>query len=310
MMNKLLSILCLLFLCVSCTSVEIAANLGKKILPEDFKNKGFQKPVYKIGDRYEVGGVSYLPKKNLNYNETGIASWYGPNFHGKLTANGEIFNQYEMTAAHKTLPMPSVVKVINLDNGLSTVVRINDRGPFVNNRIIDLSYAAAKKLKLDQKGTVEVRVVLLKSESIYLEKLAKKGEFPEIKDLKNFSTPPIIKPNLSDVNIQSIGNKKKEENDPFLEITNKTRILRMNNISYNLFIQIASFSNKKSALLLKEKFKGIKNIFIEKTLINKQDFYRVKVGPFKNLSNTIIVHKYLKEKGMEGPKIQIKKDKL
>ena len=207
-MNKLLSILCLLFLCVSCTSVEIAANLGKKILPEDFKNKGFQKPVYKIGDRYEIGGVSYLPKKNLNYNETGIASWYGPNFHGKLTANGEIFNQYEMTAAHKTLPMPSVVQVINLDNGLSTVVRINDRGPFVNDRIIDLSYAAAKKLKLDQKGTVEVRVVLLKSESIYLEKLAKKGEFPEIKDLKNFSTPPIIKPNLSDVNIQSIGNKK------------------------------------------------------------------------------------------------------
>ena len=92
------------------------------------------------------------------WTEVGIASWYGKPFHGRLTANGERYNMYGISAAHKTLPLGTKVKVTRLDNGRSLVVRINDRGPFVQGRIIDLSYGAAKKLKMVQEGIVKVRI--------------------------------------------------------------------------------------------------------------------------------------------------------
>ena len=137
-------LLFLLFFSQSCTSgVEVAANLGKKYLIPKEKRTIISKPIYKIGNKYNVKGKYYFPKKDLSYNKTGIASWYGPKFHGKLTANGEIYNQYALTAAHKTLPLPSAVKLTNLQNNKSIVLRINDRGPFVNDSIIDLSSRAA-----------------------------------------------------------------------------------------------------------------------------------------------------------------------
>ena len=96
--------------------------------------------------------------------ETGIASWYGPNFHGKQTANGEVYNQNELTAAHKTLPFNTVVKVTNLANGKSVTVRINDRGPYVGRRVIDLSRTAAERIDMIGPGTAKVRIELVKSE--------------------------------------------------------------------------------------------------------------------------------------------------
>src|SRR4051812_48449135 len=83
---------------------------------------------YKVGQPYTIDGVTYVPREDYNYDETGIASWYGPGFHGRYTANGEVYDQSQLTAAHRTLPMPSLVRVTNLDNGKSVVVRINDRG--------------------------------------------------------------------------------------------------------------------------------------------------------------------------------------
>ena len=94
-------------------------------------------PDYKVGSPYQIAGVWYYPKEELDYDETGIASWYGTQFHGRLTANGEVFDRTIISAAHPTLPMPVNVRVTNLDNGRSIVVRINDRGPFVRGRIID-----------------------------------------------------------------------------------------------------------------------------------------------------------------------------
>ena len=96
--------------------------------------------------------------------ETGTASWYGPNFHGKQTANGETYNQNELTAAHKTLPFNTVVKVTNLDNGKSVTVRINDRGPYVGRRVIDISRAAAERIEMIGPGTARVRIELVNSE--------------------------------------------------------------------------------------------------------------------------------------------------
>ena len=113
---------------------------------------------YKVGSPYQVGGVWYTPAEQPNYEETGLASWYGDAFHAKSTANGELFDMSALTAAHKTLPLPSIVEVTNLDNGRRLKVRVNDRGPFVGGRILDLSRAAAGELGFAQAGLARVRV--------------------------------------------------------------------------------------------------------------------------------------------------------
>ena len=121
--------------------------------------------IFKVGNPYHIDGHDYVPKINNDYSEIGIASWYGDKFHNKKTANGEVFNKYELTAAHKTLPLPSIVKVTNLDNGESLIVKVNDRGPFVGDRIIDLSEYAAQELGFMNTGTTEVVVEFLKEET-------------------------------------------------------------------------------------------------------------------------------------------------
>lgn len=113
---------------------------------------------YKLGAPYQAGGVWYVPAEQPNYDEVGIASWYGDEFNGKPTANGEIFDMNGVSAAHATLPMPSIVEVTNLENGKSIQVRLNDRGPFHPGRIIDLSRGAAQQLGFFNKGTAQVRV--------------------------------------------------------------------------------------------------------------------------------------------------------
>jgi len=115
-------------------------------------------PRYKIGNPYRVAGIWYYPKEDTRYDHVGVASWYGPQFHGKRTANGEIFDENKLTAAHPTLPMPVLVRVTNLENGKSVIVRVNDRGPFAAGREIDVSKEAAKELGFMRKGTTKVRV--------------------------------------------------------------------------------------------------------------------------------------------------------
>lgn len=112
----------------------------------------------KIGKPYQVFGRWYHPADDRDYDETGIASWYGPGFHARPTANGETYDQDALTAAHKTLPMPSWVEITNLENGRVVTARINDRGPFVDGRIIDLSRRTAQLLDITAKGTARVRV--------------------------------------------------------------------------------------------------------------------------------------------------------
>ena len=311
-MIKFLFILIIPFI-TSCTSVELAANLGKKVF---FKKGQFKNTnaIYKVGNPYIVDGKKYYPKKNLNYDKKGVASWYGPKFHGKLTANGEIFNQYELTAAHKTLPIPSAVKVTNLKNNKSLIVRINDRGPFVNDRIIDLSYQSAKKLNMLKDGTGFVRVQILRSESMLLEKLAKNNQFPEINDIKKITTPPINQVNYSNVSIKKIGetklikknissfNKYKKDKN-IKEAKNKAEALKINGKRYKIWVQIASFSNRKSANIVKTKFNSVKNIHVKKITINGKIYFRVRVGPFKDIKDTKRIYDFLINKGMEGTKI-------
>jgi rare lipoprotein A len=113
-------------------------------------------------ETYEIDGVSYrVLNTSAGYREQGIASWYGGYFHGRTTSSGDIYDMYLMTAAHKSLPLPTYVRVTNLENGLAVVLRVNDRGPFVGDRIIDLSFTAATKLGMADSGTARVEVVAL-----------------------------------------------------------------------------------------------------------------------------------------------------
>jgi rare lipoprotein A len=116
---------------------------------------------YKVGDSYTVAGQRYYPREDLHYDKIGTASWYGEYFHGRKTANGEWYDMNRLSAAHPTLPLPVYVRVTHLDNGRSLVVRVNDRGPFKRERIIDLSKRAAEQLGMLTQGTASVRVEYL-----------------------------------------------------------------------------------------------------------------------------------------------------
>ena len=113
---------------------------------------------YQVGKPYKIKGKWYKPKEDPSYEAKGMASWYGPNFHGRLTANGEIYDQYALSAAHPTMPLPSYARVTNLENQRSVIVRVNDRGPFAHNRIIDLSSRAADLLDYKRDGVANVKV--------------------------------------------------------------------------------------------------------------------------------------------------------
>jgi rare lipoprotein A len=115
-------------------------------------------PHFKIGYPYKINGQWYYPEFVTDYEAIGVASWYGDAYHGRPTANGEVYDMYALTAAHPTLQLPSVVEVMNLENGRSLVLRVNDRGPFVQNRLIDLSYAAARALGFERQGLAQVQV--------------------------------------------------------------------------------------------------------------------------------------------------------
>lgn len=143
--------------CAETTLFNHAAKSVMRSEPSQSSGPG-KGGIYKVGNPYQINGVWYYPKEDPSYDETGIASWYGPGFHGNSTANGETYDQNELTAAHQTLPMPSYVRVTNLENGRSIVVRVNDRGPFANGRIIDMTRRGAQLLGFHQRGTARVRV--------------------------------------------------------------------------------------------------------------------------------------------------------
>lgn len=117
--------------------------------------------IYKLGGPYRINGRWYRPYYDPNYRADGVASWYGDGFHGRVTANGELFDKRGLTAAHPTLPLPSLVRVTNLENGRQTVVRVNDRGPFVGDRLIDVSQRTARELGFERQGLARVRVEFL-----------------------------------------------------------------------------------------------------------------------------------------------------
>ena len=137
---------------------------GKKVQTKPWKPRSENLSAYGNHSPYRVNGKKYHVNNNPEgFTQKGKASWYGKKFHGRKTSNQEIYDMYKLTAAHKTLPLPSYVEVTNLDNGKQVVVRVNDRGPFVGDRIIDMSYGAAKALDFVDKGIANVKIKVIKA---------------------------------------------------------------------------------------------------------------------------------------------------
>ena len=155
--------------CVVLANCAASNKLGSRLDPKYGVSSSprvveFGEPVpkgggaYRVGKPYMVAGRQYVPEENTHYRTEGMASWYGDDFHGRLTANGEVFDMTSLTAAHPTLPMPSYVRVTNLSNDKSLIVRVNDRGPYHGNRVIDVSHNAARLLGFRSSGVARVRV--------------------------------------------------------------------------------------------------------------------------------------------------------
>ena len=273
-MSKHFLIFIFLILC-SCSETTFIIDSVKRIT--QFNDKGTK---YKIGNPYQINGQWFYPEVDYDYDEIGIASWYGPNFNGKKTANGEIFDQNKVSAAHKTLPMPSIVKVINLENRKELILKINDRGPFVNGRIIDLSKEAARQLGFLNKGTAKVRVIVQEVESrrlaMSLQNNTQKDQF----DIKPARTEDIQKVELDTI-------KPKHTNIS----TNK-----------KVIIQVGSFKDEKNAHLLVERLKNF-NAFLQEHFIKENFFYRVRIGPFNDFSKAKITLNKLLFLGFNSSKI-------
>ena len=255
---KNIIIIILLFFVTACAELNLANHLTKKIVisnkddaitKEEYYNEGKVKPYYKVGNPYYINDIKYVPKEVSSYYEIGIASWYGPKFDGKLTANGEIFNQYDVTAAHKTLPLPSLVKVTNLENNRNIILRINDRGPFVGDRIIDLSYKSAQLLGVINKGTAKVSVELieygkhlLKYSADYVNNNSKKNKslFLQIGVFKN--------PNNADKLSDKLRNTDYLKHKVIIETTNV-------NEETLFIVKIGPIKDSETALYMQRKLK-------------------------------------------------------
>lgn len=194
---------------------------------------------------YEVFGVRYVPMQDgRNYRETGLASWYGTKFHGQLTANGEEYDLYGMTAAHKTLPLPTYVRVTNLDNGRQITVRVNDRGPFHSDRIIDLSYAGARKLGFAETGTARVTVEGIDPVAWQRENRGVSAPQPMAS-----STPPIVLP-----------------------------------AGQSLYLQAGAFASPQAAEQLRQRLQSMvqASVFVSPAQGANQTLHRVRLGPINS----------------------------
>ena len=212
-------------------------------------------------DSYVVNGKRYyVMKSSSGYVEQGVASWYGNKFHGRRTSSGETYDMYAMTAAHKSLPLPTYARVTNLQNGRSVVVKVNDRGPFLHNRIIDLSYAAAEKLDIVNKGTgfVEVRAL-------------DPGK-PEPARTVPVTTPVKSTPNPAATTTSGRG---------------------------KIYIQVGAFSEHANAENFRSQFPSdLGNVFIHEGWSNQRRLYRVRVGPIASVEQADELADVIEELGV------------
>lgn len=249
---------------------------------------------FKIGKPYKVEGQWYYPKEEYEYTETGIASWYGPGFQGKKTASGETFDTAELTAAHRTLQMPSLVRVTNLDNGKSVIVRVNDRGPFKRGRVIDVSQKAAELLGFRNLGTAKVKLEVLKEESMKLASIARGGQTTKGMEVAyNAGGGPILESPATYQNAAYQGVTSEPLQAPLPSgytsvVPGHTRngafypdpvVTEMPVTRTNIYVQAGSFGNQDNAYRLSQKLSESFNASVFPAMIGGRQFFRVRIGP-------------------------------
>ncbi len=305
-MKKILSLLAIAstILVTGCAETQFGAHVAKSAMSTPSQGK------YKVGNPYLIMGQEYYPQENFDYVETGIASWYGPGFHAKQTANGEEFNTHELTAAHRTLQMPSLVRVTNLENGRAVVLRVNDRGPFARGRIIDVSSKAADLLGFKGKGTAKVKVETLPAESRQIAADAKAGKDTRGYEVAlngnarpaNPSQPVTLYPDQTALSVATLtpadtlqpAKVASVESVPLSadrlqpvqgHISSDGRFMpdpvvtQVPVVHTNMFVQAGAFSDQANAQRLANTL-GAK---VYPTNVAGKSFYRVRVGPFQNV---------------------------
>ncbi len=291
---------CLLM--AGCASAPPAKPVVAVIPPAE---KAPPEGLYKVGQPYQVDGVWYYPSENYSYREEGTASWYGSDFHGKRTANGEKFDMNEISAAHPTLPMPSSVNVTNLDNGRTLKVRINDRGPFKSNRIIDMSRRAAQMLGFDLAGTAHVRVEIDAMESQQMKNLALRanpGEMPKIAAAPSTKVqvatlpPPTPTAQIAATPLPAAkASPPKKIQTAALPAPMPTKNLKGAPVPMKgegtipaqppaaagpgIYVQTGAFSEMSNAHRLEQELKEFGNSFVLPVTVNNRQLFRVRLGP-------------------------------
>lgn len=264
---------------------ELTGTTGSSAVP---KTQG----KYKIGRPYQIKGTWYYPAENFKYVETGIASWYGPKFHGRKTANGETYDMNALTAAHRTLPLPSVVRVINLKNGRSLNLRVNDRGPFARGRIIDVSRRASQLLGFQRAGTARVRVEIVADESQQLKLAAINGELPKS---QRITGQAVAKQSVQSRPISAAASNTRARRDraptPSPPAVNRpvdeSQLVKRvpTPADSQLFIQAGAFADFANASRARTRLSRFGPAWVTKAQVGRRQFYRVRIGPMQTLQD-------------------------
>ncbi len=273
---------------------------------------------YKVGSAYQIMGQWYYPEEDYNYSEEGMASWYGDDFHAKTTANGEEYDMNSLTAAHRTLPLPSIVRVTNLENGRSLVLRVNDRGPYAKNRIIDVSKRAAELLGFKTKGTAKVRVEILPKESLALKQALLEQDFEPNYGLysarnESFSSevppPSDTNPEYIDRNVlvgagasvpQSRVSTTKIAAADTTSVSAKPRVAAGGK---KFYVQAGAFSKQASALSLSKRLASFGEVQTTAANVNGSTFYRVRLGPYNVQEDAVNAANKLNDYGFNDTRI-------
>lgn len=275
-----LGLMASLVLLSGCAETELVTHVAKNV-PPPAKSQG----TFKVGNPYQIEGKWYKPTESYTHEETGIASWYGSEFHGKRTANGEKFDRHELTAAHRTLQMPSLIRVTNLDNGKSLIVRVNDRGPFSKGRVLDVSEKAAELLGFKNRGTAKVKVQVLEQESLRIAEAARRGVNTAGYEVAmnshqdaGFQPVSVSAAAVQPVQVGDIvpppgvqGHAKEGRFYP-------DHVVKQMPVSpTTIYVQAGSFTNSDNANRLAAKLEHIGAVRVATAVVNGQQFYRVRL---------------------------------
>jgi rare lipoprotein A len=294
------------------------------------KVAGTGKGIYKVGTPYQIDGVWYYPAEDFKYDETGIASWYGEQFHAKETANGETFDLNELTAAHRTLPMPSIVEVTNLENGRVLQLRVNDRGPFARGRILDVSRRGAQLLGFEGPGTAKIRVRILVNESIQVASIARRNGTEPDKQLAEVPKPAPRDKVVAEA-LAPTGAKASPRNaapppptaitaqasgaPPIAATAQLASVIEPPPLTgqvttvpvrpTQIYVQAGSFTRQDNASRVKQKLDAFGPARMTMTNVSGVQFYRVRVGPLASVDEADKVLARVVENGLSEAKIVV-----